>query len=109
MLSTPWGAGETQGKEGPWVSAGFQEKPGRDITGERSGLCDPGPGRGKGPEGITGDTEPWLFLDAQSGKCTESWKAQCPVIEGSALCATVKIWTSVCEQWETIKEFKASK
>ena len=48
MLSTPWGAGETQGKEGPWVSAGFQEKPGRDITGERSGLCDPGPGRGKG-------------------------------------------------------------
>ena len=36
-------------------------------------------------------------------------KAQCPVIEGSALCATAKIWTSVCEQWETIKEFKASK
>lgn len=67
------GAGETQGKEGPWVSTGFQEKPpGRDITGERSGLCYPGPGRGKGQEGITGGTEPWLFLDAQSGKCTES-------------------------------------
>ena len=60
-------------------------------------------------EGIAGGTEPWLFLDAQSRKCTESWEAQCPVIEGSSLCATVKIWTSVCEQWETIKEFKASK
>ena len=60
-------------------------------------------------EGIAGGTEPWLFLDAQSRKCTESWKAQCPVIEGSSLCATVKIWTSVCEQWETIKEFKARK
>ena len=92
------------------MSAGFQEKPpGGAITGERSGLCDPGPGRGKGQEGITGGTEPWSFLDAQSRKCTESWKAQCPVIEGSLLVAAVKIWTSVCEQWGTINEFRASK
>ena len=103
-------AGETEGKEGPWVSAGFQEKPpGGAITGERSGLCDPGPGRGKGQEGIAGGTEPWSFLYAQSRKCTECWKAQCPVIEGSLLVAAVKIWTSVCEQWGTINEFRASK
>lgn len=92
------------------MTTGFQEKPpGRDITSGRNGLCDPGRGRGKSQEGIAGGIESWLFLDAQSRKCTESWKAQCPVIEGSSLCATVKIWTSVCKQWETIKEFKASK
>lgn len=47
------GAGETQRKEYPWVRAGFEGKPPRgEITGERSGLCDPGPGRGKGQENL---------------------------------------------------------
>lgn len=43
------GAGETQWKVDPWARAEFQGKPpGGDGGGERSGLCDAGPGRGKG-------------------------------------------------------------
>lgn len=76
MLSTPWVLGDRV-REGPWVTTGFQEKPpGRDITsGSGNGLCDPGRGRGKSQRN-RGGIESWLFLDAQSRKCTESWKAQ---------------------------------
>lgn len=49
-----------------------------------------GAGRGRGREEIARRTEPQLFLGVWNKRHTESWKAQCPVPEGSSSGAALR-------------------